>query len=144
MAKLVRGNTINSPINHLWQQFSSTIKQLQEKFVPSRMSSSCWSQPWFYRECKKHVRRKKCLCNTARRIGLDADWFRFKDAAVRSQKTCKKAYNNFISSSVASNDKSDSKWFLASLKARETRTSEYHLFAKTAQWRSQIKTKHEF
>ena len=38
--KFVRGNPINTPINHLWQQFSSTIRKLQEKYVPSRMSSS--------------------------------------------------------------------------------------------------------
>ena len=28
MVKFLRGNTVNTPINHLWQQFSSTIKQL--------------------------------------------------------------------------------------------------------------------
>ena len=76
------------------------------------MSSSRYSQPWFNRECKKHVRRKKRLYNKARRTGLDVDWFRFKDAAARSRKTCKKAYNNFISSSVASHNKSDSKRWL--------------------------------
>ena len=97
-------------INRLWQQFSSTIKQLQEKFVPSRMSSSGYSQPSFKWESKKHVRRKKCLYNKARRIGLDVDWFWFKDAAARSWKVCKKAYNNFINSSIVSNNKSDSKW----------------------------------
>ena len=43
--------------------------------------------------------------------GLDVDWLRFKDGAARSRKTCKKAHNNFISSSVASSNKSDSKFF---------------------------------
>ena len=108
MVKFVRGNTINA----------STIKQLQEKFVPNRMSSSLYSQPWFNRECKKHVRRKKRLYNKARKTGLDVDWFRFKDAAARSRKTCKKAYNNFISSSVASNNKSDSKRFFSFIKSK--------------------------
>ena len=73
MVKFVRGNTVNTPINHLWQQFSSTIKPLQEKFVPSRMSSSRYSQPWFNRECRKHVRRRKRLYNKARRTSLDVD-----------------------------------------------------------------------
>ena len=75
MVNFVRGNTIDTPINHLWQQFSSTIKHLQEKFVPSRMSSSryilvchhteCHHTSSFNRECKKHVRRKKRLYNKA-------------------------------------------------------------------------------
>ena len=82
------------------------------------MSSSRYSQLWFNRECKKHVRRKKRLYNKARRTGLDVDWFRFKDAAARSRKTCKKAYNNFISSSVASNNKSDSKRFFSFIKSK--------------------------
>ena len=73
MVKFVRGNKINTLINHLWQQFTSTIKQLQEKFVPNRMSSSRYSQPWFNRECKKHVRTCR-LYNKARRTGLDVGW----------------------------------------------------------------------
>ena len=91
MVIFVRGNKINTAINHLWQQFSSKIKQLQEKFVPSRMSSSHYSQLWFNQECKKHVRRKKRLYNKARRTGLGVGWFRFKDTAAISRKTSKKA-----------------------------------------------------
>ena len=30
MVKFVRGNTINTPISHLWQQFSSTIKNCKK------------------------------------------------------------------------------------------------------------------
>ena len=73
MVKFVRGNKINTPTNHLWQQFSSTIKQFEERFVPSRMSSSRYSQPWVNRECKKHLRRKNRLYNKATRTGLDVD-----------------------------------------------------------------------
>ena len=43
---------------------------------------------------------------------------RFEDAAARSRKKCKKAYNNFISSSVASNSKSDSKRFFSFIKSK--------------------------
>ena len=97
------------------------------------MSPSQYSQPWFNRKCKKYVRRKKHLYNKARKRSLDVGWFRFKDTAARSWKMCKRAYNSFISSSIASNKKSESKFFLDLLKAREMRTSEYHLFKKTAQ-----------
>ena len=45
MTKFTRVDTYNTPVNHLWQQFISTIKQLKEKFVPSRMSSTRYSQP---------------------------------------------------------------------------------------------------
>ena len=107
IVKFVRENTINTQINHLRQKFSSTIKQLQEKFVPSRMSSTRYSQLWFNQECKNMSEGKKRLCTKAKRTGLDDDLFRFKDTAARSGKTCKKAYNNFISSSIASNNKSN-------------------------------------
>ena len=75
-------------------------------------------QSTFNRECHKHVRRKKRLYNKARRAGLYADWFRFENAAARSRKTCKKAYNNFISSSVTSKNKSDSKQFFSFFKSK--------------------------
>ena len=82
---------------------SSTIKQLQEEFVPSSMSI----------ENAKNISegRKKRLYHKAKRTGLDVDWFRFKDPTARSRKTSKKIYNNFISSSVASNSKSNSTIF---------------------------------
>ena len=67
---------------------------------------------------QKICQKEKHLYNKARRTGLDVDWFRFKDAAARSRKTCKKAYNNFISSSVASNNKSDSKRFFSFIKSK--------------------------
>ena len=75
------------------------------------MSSTRYSQPLSNQECKKHVRRKKHIYNNAKRTDLNVDWFLFIDAAARSRKTCKKAYSSFISSSVASNNKSNSKRF---------------------------------
>ena len=43
MTKFTLVDTYKTPVNHLWQQFISTIKQLKEKFVPSRMSSTRYS-----------------------------------------------------------------------------------------------------
>lgn len=74
-----------------------------------------YSQLWRNRECKKHARRKKLLYNKAKGTDLIIDWFRFKDAATRLRKTCKKAYNNFISST----SKLIQNYFLASFKAKE-------------------------
>ena len=113
MAKFVGENTVNTPVNHLWQQFSSIIKQLQEQFVPGRMLSTRYSQPWLNQECKKHATRKKPLYNKAKGTDLIIDWFRSKDTAAKLRKTCKKAYNNFISSFVAYNNKSNSKRFFS-------------------------------
>ena len=50
---------INTPVSYLWQQFSSTTKQLQEKFVPDGMQSTRNSQPWFNSECKKTCQKEK-------------------------------------------------------------------------------------
>ena len=44
-----------------------------------------------------------------RELTLDIDWFSFKYAKARSRKTCKKAYNYFISSLVASDSKDNPK-----------------------------------
>ena len=79
------------------------------------MLSTRYSQPWRNRECKKHAGRKKLLYNKAKGTDLIIDWFRFKDAAARLRKTCKKAYNNLISSTT----KVIQNYFLASFKAKE-------------------------
>ena len=67
------------------------------------MSSTHYSQPW--KNAKNMSEGKSIIITKRKKTGLDDDWFWFKEAAGRSRKTSKKAYNNFISSSVASNNK---------------------------------------
>lgn len=43
--KRVHLNTVNTPVNHVRDHFSSKVKQLQEKFVSKSTPSTCYSQP---------------------------------------------------------------------------------------------------
>ena len=67
---------------------------------------------------QKICQKEKHLYNKARKTSLDVDWFRFKDTAARSWKKCKRAYNSFISSSIASNKKSESNFFFKFIKSK--------------------------
>ena len=63
--RFIRDNNINTPINDLWNILSDMINKLQDKYVPSRMTTTRYSQPWITRECKQKIRQKKRAFNKA-------------------------------------------------------------------------------
>ena len=64
----------------------------------------------------KQSKKKKTKKN---KQTLDIDWLRFKYAAARSRKSCKKTYNYFISSSVASDSKGNPKRYFSFIESKE-------------------------
>jgi len=75
--RFIRDNNINTPINDLWNILSDMINKLQDKYVPSRMITKRYSQPWITRECKQKIRQKKRAYNKAKKSGLKSDWETF-------------------------------------------------------------------
>ena len=50
---------INTPIDTMWSAIKGKLLKLMEVFVPKKLSSTHFSQPWTIREVKCIVARKK-------------------------------------------------------------------------------------
>ena len=113
MAKFVRENQLipQSIIygSNLVQQLSNCKKKLFQAECHQLVTVNLGLIGNEKKICQEE--KAPCLYNKAKEQALDTDWFRFKDTAARLRKTYKKAYDNFISSSVASSNKSNSNFF---------------------------------
>ena len=69
--------------------------------MPSKLTSKIFTHAWFTKTCKSKVRIDKKLYIKAKRTDLTSDWNKFQQAAAVARKTCKQAYNNFVSKALS-------------------------------------------
>ncbi|MCG8035359.1 MAG: hypothetical protein JAZ03_24705 [Candidatus Thiodiazotropha taylori] len=103
-------NSPNSDINRLWDTFRNFCSEAISENVPSKMSSTRFSQPWITRSAKKLSRRKKRAFRRAKRSGKTEDAERYKRLQKDVKHECRKAYNTYVSDTV-SNDKNSKKLY---------------------------------
>ena len=120
MSELITSETTDSPINHLWLRFKDILLKSQSKHVPTKMTSTRYSQPWFNRDCKRSVRKKDRRYRVYKRTRLDKDWDKYKDAAKNARKTCTHAYNNFIKENVIDDEDKNNKRFFSFVKSKKS------------------------
>ena len=112
--------TTETPVNNLWTSFKSILLAAQDKHVPSKLTSTRYSQPWFNRICKQAVRKKTRRYRVFKRTKLDKDWERYKQSAKTARKTCSDAYNNFIRDNVSENGDKNKKRFFSFVKSKKS------------------------
>ena len=62
-------NSTFTPVDNVWTSFKQTCLQVINKHVPSKMTSTKFSQPWSDRVIRRIARRKKNAYMKARRTG---------------------------------------------------------------------------
>ena len=75
-------DTTDTQISHI---FFKGIVETSMKLVPSKITSTRFSQPWVTRTCKRSYRRKKRTYNRARTTGFQSDWDIFKTVTKESR-----------------------------------------------------------
>ena len=116
MTMFTTTNSIETPIDDLWTKFSKHIIDIQKRHVPSIMTSPRFSQPWITRECKRKISRKKRAYKKFKRTKLDSDWLKYQEAAKKSRKPFKNAFNTNVQLSVSPDLKSNPKKFFSFIK----------------------------
>ena len=85
----------------MWVDIKSRIMEIQEKNVPSKLSTTRFSQAWTTREVKSVTRRKKRSYKKARETGKLKDWERYQRIKMEAKRKCKEAHDNYINSKVS-------------------------------------------
>ena len=114
-------NSIETAICNLWTKFSKHIIDIQKRHAPSRTTSPRFSQSWITCECKKKIHRKKRAYNKFKRTKLDSDWIKYQEAAKKSYKACKNAFNTYLQLSVSPDLKSNPKKFFSFIKNKRNK-----------------------
>ena len=117
--RLIESESTATPINTLWSQFKDVLLTAQDAHVPTKMTSSRYTQPWFNNDCKRATRKKKRRYRVYKRTKLDKDYDKYIRAEKEARKTCDNAYNNYIQDNILS-DKKNTKKFFSFIKAKKT------------------------
>jgi hypothetical protein len=113
--KFVSTYSTSTPLDELAEAVQHELDQVLKDNVPSKWSSTRYSQPWFNSETKRATRRKARAFKKARRTNTYRHWKRFRYLKKESQKSCRKAYNNYVYDIVCSEPGSGSKKRLGAL-----------------------------
>ena len=108
--------SVDTPINSLWTSFKTKSLSSINKHVPSKMTSSRYSQSWCNRAVQRLSRRKHRAFRKARQNSSTKNWAQYKNIQKSCKEECKKAYNNYVSDMVS--DKSSCKKLFSFVKDR--------------------------
>jgi hypothetical protein len=92
--------TQDTDVNTLWKTFRDFVDSTIQAHVPSKMTSTRFSQPWISRKAKRLSRRKKRAYHRAKSTGSEEDTGLYKQACKDTRYECRKAYNSYISDMV--------------------------------------------
>ena len=89
------------------------------KFVPSKLSSVRFSQPWVTRSCRRLIRKKNRSYRKARRTNKSHDWVVFKNLKHQSQRECRQAYQHYVANMICPDLEKNPKKFWAFIKSKK-------------------------
>ena len=115
--------SITSSVQDMWHDISSTLTTLLDSSVPSKMSSSRFSQPWINRDIKALSRRKKKSFKKARSTKKPKDVQRYQHLKKVTRSACKKAYHEYINDIISPDSTSNPKRFWGFINSKKKDSS---------------------
>ena len=103
--RILDTHTEDTDVETLWDSFKKECSHFLDNEVPSKQTSSRFTQPWINRKIKRLSRRKKRAYKKAKTSGNVDDTERYKRLQKDTTYECKKAYNTYIGDMVADSPK---------------------------------------
>ena len=110
----------SSSITDMWNFIKTKLLEQQEKHVPSKQTSTRYSQPWINKQVKSISRRKKRSHKKARKTKKATDIKRYKQLKQQVTKACKTAYNDYITNIISPDSSENPKRFWGYIKSLKT------------------------
>lgn len=86
--------TPDSNIETMWTAIKEKLLSLRESFVPSKMTSSRFHQPWVNTEVKRLSRQKNRAFKKLKTTRKSKDKDRYQSLKKKCNQACKDAYNS--------------------------------------------------
>ncbi|XP_072051476.1 uncharacterized protein [Amphiura filiformis] len=94
--------TTSTPVETLATSIQEALGSLVDSHVPSKTSSSRYSQCWFDTTTKRMCRKKARAFKKARHTNKARDWRRYHNIKKQTQQTCRQTYNQYLSDIIDS------------------------------------------
>ena len=115
--------TTDTLVETIWHKIKNISNDVLENQIPSKMTSSRYSQPWVDRKCRSLFRRKKKAYNKATRTNIQADWDRFRHLQKETQKQCNKSSATFLANRISQDSDTNRKTLYKFIKNSRTDNS---------------------
>ena len=112
-------HSTKADIDTMWSQFSRKCTQIMTDYIPSKLSSARFSQPWINRDLKRLSRRKKRAYKKARTSNKKSDWNRYKQLKKESQMKCRRAYAAHVNDLVSDDQTGNPKKLYSFIKSKK-------------------------
>ena len=97
------------PVETLWHEIKSIINNAEQNFVPSKWSSTRYSQPWVTRKIRKLSRQKQRAHKQYQRSQCRGTRERYNSLKSECQRECRRAYNEYVRDKICPVDNQNSK-----------------------------------
>ena len=102
----------------MWDNIKVFLNQLQDKHVPSKMSSTRFHQAWITTSLKRLTRKKKKSFIRAKRSQSPTDFLWYKQLKKEAKSACKRAYNDYVTNIVSPDSSVNPKRFWSYIKSK--------------------------
>ena len=109
----------STPVETMWKSFKSSCKDIFEKKIPTKLSSSRFNQPWINNNITKLAKRKQCQFNRAKRSQTKKDWSRYKQLKKQQKIECKKAFTSYVGNIISPDINAKPKKFWSFIKSKK-------------------------
>ena len=100
--KFLQKFNTQSPIDSMWKFVKSSMEDLMSNHVPSKMSTTRYTQPWITREIQRLSRQKQKRYNQAKgRNKQSKAYRRFHKLKKLVEKKCKEAYSQYMRDNIS-------------------------------------------
>lgn len=97
--------------NENWLQFRDTLKKIEECCVPKLTISTKTNDPWFTRDVKRCLNRKKRAFKRATRTNTPEDWLNYKNLSKQAEASIKEAKEKYFNCTLPNLLKTDPQKF---------------------------------
>ena len=108
----------HSCIEEMWSYLSTSLTELLDSAVPSKMSSTRYHQPWITGDVRRLSKRKKRAYSKATSSKDPADFHRYQELKKKTRKACKEAYAAYMRDIISPDMSTNPKRFWSFIKER--------------------------
>ena len=110
-------------VHVMLDNIKTTLLQLMERHVPSKMTSTRFSQPWITRSLKQLTRRKRRSYNRAKNSNDTEDNERYLALKKQRKKACTSAYHKYVEDIVSPDSTTNPKRFQSFINSKRCDSS---------------------
>ena len=108
----------SSSIEEMWSFISSSLLQLMDEHIPTKMSSTRNHQPWITGDIKRLSRRKKKAFIKARTTKNPQDFQRYRKLKTSCKKACRQAHTTYLHNIISQDLTESPKKFWSYIKGK--------------------------